>query len=367
MSAFLSVLVLCFGFSDLFTPVDVQVPEGWTDDCYSFEDFGRRLVGCRRWNSELQDHEVMILDFWESVDTVRVDDERITSIGSVFPASDGGYYITCPDSFLSMQTAAARLTSSGSVSWFTPLGLELGDGRSFVELPGGGFVMGDNLYREPGCLSYHLVLLDGEGSITAELIGDLEEEVGSVEAVDEGLLIAGEMPGSGETQAFARLFSFSGELLWEYSCDPGMFAGFGCMDVSDAGYLFGGYYSTMEGPITGLMAMTDIEGNELWRSSIPPDSGYQQAYINSVLQLNDDSVVGAGFCPAAHAPRDTDDALILLLDSQGNELERELLGKPGENHEGFFGLHQDSAGEVFVYCKCRGDDYDGIRYFLMEL
>lgn len=367
MGAFLSILVLCFGFSDFVTPVDVQVPEGWDDECYSFEESGRHLVGCSRWNNELRVYEVMIIDHGERVDTVRIEDERITNVGSICPASDGGYFITFLEDHRELRTAAARLTESGSVSWFTLLGLELGEGSSFAELPGGGFVMGGNLYRGSGYKSYHLVLLDGEGSITAELEGDLDEEVGSAEVVDEGLLIAGEMPGSDQTRAFARLFSFSGELLWEYSCDPGMFANFGCMDVSDAGYLFGGYYSPMNGPVTGLMAMTDLEGNELWRSSVPPDSGYQQVHIESVLQLDDGSAVGAGFSVEDNAPRDSDDALIFLLDSEGNELERELLGKPGRNHEEFFGLHQDPAGEVSVYCKCRGEDYDGRQYFLIDL
>lgn len=367
MNAFLSVLVLLVGFSDLFTPVDVQVPEGWDDECYSFEESGRRLLGCSRWNSELQDHEVIIIDYGERVDTVRIEDERITNIGSICPASDGGYFITFLEDHRELRTAAARLTESGSVSWFTPLGLELGEGSSFAELPGGGFVMGGNLHRGSGYKSYHLVLLDEEGSITAELEGDLDEEVGSVEVVNQGIVLAGEMPGSDQTRAFARFFGFDGELEWEYSCDPGMFANFGCMDVSDAGYLFGGHYSPMNGPVTGLMAMTDTEGNELWRSSVPPDSGYQQVHIVSVLQLDDGSAVGAGFSVEDNAPRNSDDALISLMDSEGNEMERKILGLPGQNHEEFFGLHQDSAGEVSVYCMCRGEDYEGKRYYTIVL
>ncbi|MBD3278535.1 MAG: hypothetical protein GF388_09560 [Candidatus Aegiribacteria sp.] len=367
MSAFLSLLVLCFGFSDTFTVVDVQVPEGWEDDCYSFVEPGRHLVSCSRWNSDLQKYEVMILDHGEGVDTVLVDDERIEEIGSILPASGGGYYITCLEDDKFPQTSAALLTETGTVEWLTPLDLELGGSGAFAELPGGGFVMGGNLHRGSGYRSYHLVLLDGEGSITAELEGDLDEEVGSVEVTDEGLLMVGEMPGSDQTQAFARLFELDGELAWEYRCDPGMFANFRCMDVFDGGYVFGGIYSTEERPMPGIVVEVDDSGSEVWRSSVLPDSGYQQVYINSVMRLDDGSVLGVGYSMADNAPRGTNDALIFLLDSEGNELESEILGIPGQNHEGFFGLHEDSLGEVSVYCQCRGADYEGGRYFLVEL
>lgn len=367
MSVFFPILALFAGFSDMFTAVDVQVPEGWDEDCYSFEESGRILMCCSRWNSDIQDHEVIILASRESVDTILVDDERITSIGSIRSASDGGYFITCLEDYREMRTAAARLTESGSVEWFTPVGLELGGGGAFDELPSGGFLMGGNLYQGNGCKSYHLVLLDGEGYISAELEGDLGEEVGATLVEDEDIVFAGEMPGSDQTQAFARFFGFGGELEWEYQCDPGMFAGFNCMAAVDDGYLFGGNYSPVDGPMTGLVVKTDFTGNELWRSSVPPDSGYQQVYINSLLELDDDSVIGAGFCVADNAPSNTNDALIFLLDGEGNELEREIMGLSGQNHEGFFGLKRNSAGDVFVYCMCRGEDYEGTNYYLMEL
>ena len=367
MSTFLSILTLFFGFSDMFTVVNVQVPDGWDDDCYSFEGSGRILMCCSRWNSDLQDHEVIILASGESIDTIGVDDERITSIGSILSSSDGGYFITCLEDYRGTRTAAASLTESGSVKWFTPAGLELDGGKIFGELPGGGFLMGGNLYRESGYSSYHIVLLDGEGSISAELEGDPDEEVGIALAEGEDIILAGEMPGSGQTRAFARLYRSDGELEWEYQCDPGMFAGFDCMDAAGDGYLFGGNYSPMDGPMTGLVVKTDITGKELWRCSIPPDSGYQQVYISSVLQLDDGSVIGAGFCVEDNAPRNTDDALIFLLDGEGNEVEKEIMGLPGENHEEFFGLRQNYAGEVSVYCMCRGEDYQGRGYYLMEL
>ena len=43
------------------------------------------------------------------------------------------------------------------------------------------------------------------------------------------------------------------------------------------------------------------------------------------------------------------------------------MGLPGENHEEFFGLRQNYTGEVSVYCMCRGEDYQGRGYYLMEL
>jgi hypothetical protein len=146
-----------------------------------------------------------------------------------------------------------------------------------------------------------------------------------------------------------------------------MFAGFDCAAAVDDGYLMGGTVSPCDGPMSGLLVRADASGNEIWRSIVQPDSGYQQVYILSLMQMGDGSVLAGGFCVADNAPRNTDDALIVLLDSDGSELEREILDIPGQNHEEFFGLYQDAEGDVSIYCRCWGEDYENKRYFVIEL
>jgi hypothetical protein len=226
--------------------------------------------------------------------------------------------------------------------------------------------MGGNIYLENGQQSYHIVLIDGQGSITNQLEGEPGEEVAIVMVEGEGFMLAGEMPGSDQTQAFARRFNLEGELIWELCCDPGMFAGFDCAAAHNDVYLLGGTVSPFNSPMAGLVVRADADGNEVWRSIVQPDSGYQQVYIMSLLGMDDGSILAGGFCVADNAPRNTDDALIILLDSEGSELEREILTIPGQNHEEFFGLYQDAEGEVSIYCRCLGEAYEK-RFFDIEL
>ena len=87
MSAFLSFLMMIvvpFGF---FGPVEMQLPEEWRVDCQAVDDSGRLLIGCR---GEDENHvsQVIILDAAESIDTILVRDERITSVNSICAADD---------------------------------------------------------------------------------------------------------------------------------------------------------------------------------------------------------------------------------------------------------------------------------------
>jgi len=370
MSSFLSSLVLMVASSGFLGSVDIQIPEDWHVDCHAIDQTGRLLVGCSRWNTELHINEVIILAAGESTDTIQVSDERITSLSSICSTRDGGYLVTCPVDPREMLTAAARLSESGSVEWFTSSGLELevnlGNSNAFAELPGGGLVMGGNLSLDSGWESYSILLMDELGSILMELEGGVYEEVDDVLPDNEGLLLVGEMPGSDQTQAFARRFSLEGELIWELCCDSGMFAGFDCSAAANDGYLMGGTVSPCDGPMAGLVLRADAEGNEVWRSTVQPDSGYQQVYILSLMGMDDGSILAGGFCVADNAPRNTDDALIVLLDSDGSELEREIFEIPGQNHEEFFGLYQDAEGEVSIYCRCIGEAYEK-RYCVIEL
>ena len=344
MSIIPSPLILLLVLSGFLGPVDIQIPEEWDVDCHAVDHSGRLLVGCSRWNTELHITEVIILAAGESVDTIRVNDERIFSLSSICPALEGGYLITCTESLREFRTAAACLKQSGSVKSFTSTGLELetgaGNSNAYGELPGGGLVIGGNIYLDYGQESYRIVLMDGQGSITNELHGEPGGEASAVIVEDDGILLAGEMPGSDQTQAFARHFSLEGELNWEFCCDPGMFAGFDCAAAVDDGYLLGGTVSPCDGPMSGLLVRVDGAGNEIWRSIVIPDSGYQQVYILSMMEIDDDSVLAGGFCVADNAPRNTDDALIVLMNSDGSELEREILEIPGQNHEEFFGLNK---------------------------
>ena len=365
-----SALILLLVPAGFLGPVDIQIPEEWTVDCHAIDESGRLLVGCSRWNSDAHIHEVIILVAGESIDTIQVNDERIISLSSLCATSDGGYLITCPVDLRSMLTAAARLSQSGSVEWFTSTGHELevniGNSNAFAELPGGGLIMGGNLSRGSGWESYQILLMDEQGSLLMELEGDLDEEVEDVMADNEGFLLVGEMPGSDQTQAFARRFSLEGDMIWELCCDPGMFSGFDCAAAVNDGYLMGGTVSPCEGPMSGLVVRADAAGNEAWRNIVQPDSGYQQVYIRSLMEIDEGSVLAGGFCVADNAPRNTNDALIVFLDSDGSELEREIFKIPGQNHEEFFGLYKDAEGNVSVYCMCRGEAYNK-RYFVMEL
>ncbi len=99
------------------------------------------------------------------------------------------------------------------------------DGCSVVSLADGGFAMGGNRYDDDfGGRYFYMALLDESGVITRELEGDLLQEIRTVTANEDGILIVGRMEGSGETQGFAGLFDLNGGLLWEQGYDQGGFS-----------------------------------------------------------------------------------------------------------------------------------------------
>ena len=368
MSLFLVILLTCVlpNFNAIL-PVQFHAPEGWSLDCTSIDCEGRIIAGCSRWNPELHEHEVLLFMVGESVDTVKVDDERITSLISICPDSRGGYFVTFPSEFRSDEVSAARLNADGSLDWLVDQFGDTEEGLrgsiAFTETPYGGYVLGGNPYNSDGNKSFYIAVIGEDGVLSWETEGELYAEVNAVAAYPRGLILAGNKTGSEQTQAFARCYSYTGDLLWERGYDLGGFSEFDCVASITDGYIFGGTHWPMETPQCGLLIRTDLQGNEMWRKLIPPEEGYQQVYIRSVLGRNNGSIIAAGLSVLDNAPRDTNDALAILLSSDGVVRDFAFYGKPEQNHEEFNWIFQDQDNSLRFYGRCYGDDYDGVYYF----
>ncbi|MCK5786714.1 MAG: hypothetical protein KAH54_09170 [Candidatus Sabulitectum sp.] len=368
MSLFLVILLtgLLPDFNTVL-PVQFHAPEGWHLDCTSLDSAGRIIAGCSRWNPELLEHEVLLFMVWESVDTVMIDDQRITRLTSICPDSRGGYFVTFPSEFRSDEVFAARLNADGSLDWLADQFGDTEEGLdgliAFAETPYGGYVLGGNPYNSDGNKSFYIAVIGEDGVLFWEAEGELYAEVNAVAAYPQGLILAGEKTGSELTQAFAWCYSYTGDLLWEHGYDLGGFSEFDCVASLTDGYVFGGTHWPMETPQCGLLIRTDLLGNEMWRKLIPPEEGYQQVYILSVLGRNNGSIVAAGFSVRDNAPRNTSDAMAILLSSDGIVSDYAFSGKPEQNHEEINRIFQDQDNALRFYGCCYGDDYDGVYYF----
>lgn len=366
MSLFLAILLASIlpDFSTVL-PVQFHVPEGQFPDCASLDGAGRIIVGCSRWDRG--EHEVLLVIVGESVDTVLIHDERITSLISICPDSQGGYFVTFPSEFHSDKVSAARLNADGSLDWLVDTFGDMEEGLrgsiAFTETPNGGYVLGGNPYNTNGEKSFYIALLGEDGVLSWEVEGELYAEVNAVITHPQGLILAGEKTGSEQTQAFAWYYSYTGDLVWEHGYDLGGFSEFDCVASLTDGYIFGGTYWPRGTPQCGLLIRTDIMGNEMWRKLIPPEEGYQQVYILSVLGRDNGSIAAAGFSVQDNAPRNTNDALAILLDSDGVVGDYAFYGKPEQNHEEINRIFLDQDNALCFYGRCYGDDYDGVYYF----
>jgi hypothetical protein len=367
MSLFLVILITSV-LPDFNTvlPVQFHVPEGWFLDCTSLDYAGRIIVGCSRYNWELGMYEVQLFLVGESVDTVMIVDEGITSLISICPDSRDGYFVTFPTELKSDNISAARLNGSGSLDWrvdtfgYTEEGLRCS--IAFAETPYGGYVLGGNSYSN-GDRCFYIAMLGEDGVLSWEAEGEPCEEVNAVVTDPRGLILAGEKTGSDLTQAFARCYSYTGDLVWEHGYDLRGFSEFDCVASLTDGYIFGGTHWPIVKSKCGLLIRTDLLGNEMWRKLIPPEEGYQQVYILSVLGRNNGSIVAAGCSVRDNAPRNTNDALAILLSSDGVAYDYAFYGKPEQNHEEINRIIRDQDNTLRFYGRCYGDDYDGICYF----
>ncbi len=346
---------------------ELRLPDEWDCTSTGVSRDGGPLICCYWWDGAEDRHRVLILAPGDPVGKVRVDDQRVTGITSICSASDGGFFISCPEYSKSSETAAAKLTPSGEVEWFTDTGIMLVDGCSVVSLADGGFAMGGNRYDDDfGGRYFYMALLDESGVITRELEGDLLQEIRTVTANEDGILIVGRMEGSGETQGFAGLFDLNGGLLWEQGYDQGGFSTLHSASATADGYIFGGTHWPFEGQMSGLLVKTSRSGDELWTALLQPDSGYQQLYLLSVMEEDNGEILASGFTVADNEPRNTDDALLVRLDSDGTEISRLYYGLPGENHESFDHLRRDPNGELVIFCVGWGPDHGTGTYSVLK-
>jgi len=123
------------------SPVSFSGPADWSYPRSCVDKSGRIIVGYSRWNAELLKHEVMLFIVGESVDSVMINDERITSLISIYPASEGGYFVTFPSEYHSDVASAARLNADGSLDWCGDVEQGLKGSIAFAETPGGGLVV----------------------------------------------------------------------------------------------------------------------------------------------------------------------------------------------------------------------------------
>lgn len=349
-------------------PVQFHVPEGQFPDCASIDSAGRIIVGCSRWNPELHEHEVLLFLAGESVDTVKVDDERITSLISICSDSRGGYFVTFPSEFRSDEVSAARLNADGSLDWLVDQFGDTEEGLrgsiAFAETQYGGYVLGGNPYNTNGENSFYIAVLGEDAVLSWEVEGELYAEVNAVVTDPRGLILAGEKTGSEQTQAFVWRYNYTGDLVWEHGYDLGGFSEFDCAASLTDGYIFGGTHCPMDsGSQRTLLIRTDLLGNEMWRKFIPPEEGYQQVFIRSVLGGSNGSIIAAGFAVGDNAPRYTNDAMVILLSSDGVVDDYAFYGKPEQNHEEINLIFRDQDNALRFYGRCHGDDYDGVYYF----
>ena len=358
----ISIAVACVV---LLTPMDslpyteFAVPDEWDHDCTSMDSEGRTVVGCSRWNRDAGRNQAVLFLVGQSLDTVMIADERVLGITSIHPASDGGFLITCPLSRRETETAAAKLAPDGTVEWFTPVGQVLGNGytysTAFAETPGGGLLVGGNMPPGGGEVRYVAALLDGEGEVVWSLNGEVGEELDAALADETGVLLAGEMPGDDQTQAFARRFDLQGNPVWELTCDLGGFSSFKCVERASEGYFLGGMHFTADGQQYGLIVCAGDTGEELWRSLIDQPDGYQQSYVKDLTELGDGRVLAAGYSMMDSAPRHSDDGLVVVLNEAGEPVWLKLFGRPGRTHESLRHIHiRTDGGIVFLGNSWRG-------------
>ena len=79
--------------------------------------------------------------------------------------------------------------------------------------------------------------------------------------------------------------------------------------------------------------------------------------------MDNGSIAAAGFSVRDNAPRNTNDALAILLSGHGVVSDYAFYGKPEQNHEEFNRIFRDQDNALRFYGRCYGDDYDGMFYF----
>lgn len=359
MSLFLSILLVnALPDFTALSPVQFTFPDspvgGWSLDCTGIDYLGRIIVGCSR-DRERGMHEVNLFLVGESTDTVIVADNGISSLISILPDSMGGFFITFPSEFHSDEVSAARLNADGSLDWREDVEQGLKGSVAYAETPGGGLVVGG----DPNNSNGNITVLGEDGVFCWEVEGEPYTEVNAVIAHQSGLIVAGQKEGSVETQPFVWCYDYSGDLLWEHGYDIGGFSGFDCAASLPDGFIFGGTHSSQEGPQYGLLIRTDQSGNEMWTKLIPAEEGYQQVHFLAVSGTDNDSIIAAGFSGRNNAPRNTVDAIVVLLNAAGDVCDHAFYGKPEQNFEEFRWIFREQNGGLRFYGLGFGNDYDG--------
>ncbi|MBN1435117.1 hypothetical protein JW921_10175 [Candidatus Fermentibacterales bacterium] len=345
------------------SPAELHAPEGWSLTCSAVDREGRVLAGCYMWDGPSGRHRVLLYVVGDCVDSVTIEDERITSISMVRPASEGGYLAAFPSDYRSMETSVAMLGPDGSVLWSADTGRELQVGLvglvDLLETPGTGLLLVGNLHGDDGYGRF-CVASFGKGGLPGwEVLGEPGEEILAALPCEQGVVLVGRMPGSFETRAFARCLNHDGETLWDRGYDIGGFSRFTCACGLPGGFIFAGTHWPLEGPQMGLVVRADSSGNEVWRGLIAPDEGYQQIYLRSALAVGEDRIVLAGFEARDDAPMGADDAIVVLLDGGGNVLQRVTYGIPAHNHEEIYNMVAGQDGQVRLFGRAWGDEYEG--------
>ncbi len=281
---------------------------------------------------------------------------------------DGGFictgYITeTTDTDPQNDILVTRFDSIGEVKWQKSYGFQDNDYSDAIRAtPDNGFVLTADVKQfENGRTDYDIYILKID-SIGQEqwslIIGDEREEGCQMIIVNTNgdYTVVGEQTGRsgiGFDGTIVRVSS-TGELVYHKTIDgPGSDAIFSVIEVHPDTLVMAGYSNSYDisRPISGVMVVTDANGDELGRSYIGANG------IDIVYEIIPNSL--GGFSLAGSS---TVDGISKYLFAQGSR-SPSLAIQPILASDEFAVFPQPSSGKIQVYCPVKGE----IRYELRAL
>ncbi len=281
---------------------------------------------------------------------------------SVTEAEDGGYIVAGYTTSFGAGGKDAWLIktdSDGNTEWDENLGGAGDDAAwSAEEMKDGGYVvLGCTDSYGIGKGDVWLVKTDADGKeVWNRTFGGPSDDEGMAvtETADGGLIIAGRTDsyGVGEYDAWLIKTDPEGNELWDATYGGTEQDGICSVQETDDGYVAAGFTNSFgSGEYEVWLVKTDLEGVELWNSTIGISAG---DFGNSVQKTTDGGYIVAGWTSRDGTRASPDDALLIKTDSGGKVEWMALFGGDGIQ-SGVSALQDEDGGYVLAGFSNRGE------------
>lgn len=254
------------------------------------------------------------------------------------PAKDSGYVIcgVASDNDTSIGVLLAKISESGNILWEKVLEQDhAGMGYCISQTTDGGFIVAGEILQLDN-LDFLLIKTDENGNVQwSKQIGSVEPDIPSyvMQTDDGGYLACGvSRQNSATIPPYIVKTDSSGNVEWQktYNTSP-LFSRSNVRNViatADGGYLVAGGNTHNQLFSDIMLLKIDSAGEPQWVKAFGGDA---DEFCGSMVQNDDGNFVVCG--ASASSETDNFDALVMLIDSEGNLIQSSLFGTTSADDE----------------------------------